>query len=155
MTSSVKTKLLLLLMISCSSVTGFDNLVSRLRYRNCAYVGGRWCTCPPFAEAAPGDLGLVVLPSREICIHGEKIDNGPLPDDPQAQREILSMVAMWFDPCTRTEIKWASRRCFRIQRIKLSQLRDMKSSHIHKFYLAFLSLDNKIAIPGTQNPISM
>ena len=135
---------------------GFDNMVSRiLRYQNGAYVGAQGFICPPFMGTAPGDLGLDVLPSREICIRGEKIDMGPLPDDPQTQHEILSIVAIWFDPCPHAKTKWASRRCFRTQQIRLSQLKDMKSSYVRKLYLACLYLKNKITILGTQNLISM
>ena len=123
MICSIKTTLSFLLIINVSSVMGFHDTVGLGLWPKMPRINRGRFTCPPFKETAPGQLGMVVLPSREVCIRGQKINNSPLPDDPQAQFEILESVASWFNPCTHKKTKLASRHCFRIQRTKLSQMK--------------------------------
>ena len=134
---------------------GFSDIIRSLKFQQMANNNGRGFKCPPFKETAPGELSMDVLPTGKICIRGQKLDNAPLPDDWQDQLQILIGVANWFRPCTQIETNLASRQCFKIQRLRLSQLKYRTVSFSRKFWLDFLQLKNKIRKEGTQNLISM
>ena len=44
-------------------------------------------------------LEMGVLPSREVCVLGEKLDNLILPPDFDSQFEVMTGIAIWFSPC--------------------------------------------------------
>ena len=43
-------------------------------------------------------LEMTILPSREVCVLGEKLKNIRLPDDASVF-EIMTGIAVWFSPC--------------------------------------------------------
>ena len=156
MICTIKTTVLFLLMITASSAVEdkkFHNILFShgLRYQP-HLNGGERVTCPPFMETAPGELGMVVLPSGEICVCGQMMADGrPLPDDPLSQLEILASYAIWFNPCTHTTTKLASQQCFRIGQFRLSQLKNAELSNLRYLTLAYLGRRNKASIHGTRN----
>ena len=52
----------------------------------------------PISRNLFNKLELVVLPNREICVLGEKINSLRLPY--QSEFEIMTGIAIWFSPCT-------------------------------------------------------
>ena len=85
-------------------------------------------TVPPVSIRLFKILDMVVLPSREVCVLGEKCKNYILPEDHQF--EILLSIAAWCFPCMSEPIHTKQRHCFKQ---KLSSIRSDENTKFQRF----------------------
>ena len=134
----------------------FSDMTDHILMRQQEMYGNRWTlACPPFKKTVIAMNGMVVLPNGEICIHGEKLDNAPLPDDTQARLEILAGIAHWFSPCSRFRTARMSLQCIKFRRAKLSMLKWMKITPPHEVYFKFAKFLQNGRMQGVQDVIVM
>jgi hypothetical protein len=67
-------------------------------------------TGPPVSTKLFTILDMVVLPSREVCVLGEKLKHYTLPNN--SQFEIMLSIAAWFFPCILEPINAKRSYCF-------------------------------------------
>ena len=94
----------------------------------------------PLSTKAFRNLGIAVLPNRQICVHGMKIANIMLPENPRTHFGIMTGIAIWFSPCIPAASKMKKKRCFKSQMMRLNKLDMMQVSSLHELVMKFLSL---------------
>ena len=70
-------------------------------------------SAPPVPPMLLKVLDIVLLPSREVCVLGEKLKNYILPEN--SQHEILLSIAAWCIPCMSRPIHTKRSHCFEQQ----------------------------------------
>ena len=83
---------------------------------------------PPVSTRLFKILDMVVLPSREVCVLGEKLKNYLLPED--SQFEILLSIAAWCFPCMSDPIHTKRKHCFEQ---KLNSIGSDKNTKFQRF----------------------
>ena len=88
-------------------------------------------TIIPVSVRSFSKLGLLVLPSREVCIVGQKLPKIILPNDPDSKFEIMTGIAIWFSPCIQRTTESKRDRCFTRQMKEFNKLdvNEVKSLH--------------------------
>jgi hypothetical protein len=71
----------------------------------------RQYTVVPLLTRLRNTLDMVVLPSREVCVLGEKVKNYILPEN--SQFETMLSIAAWCLPCISEAIHTKRRQCLK------------------------------------------
>ena len=123
------------------SLSPFDDSASlRKRDTSQSYVSVGPTRIIPLSTRMFRNVGMVVLPNHQICVHGMKIANVLLPDDRQTQFEIMTGIAIWFSPCIHAASEVKKEQCFKSQMTQLNKLDMMQVSSLHELVMKFLSL---------------
>lgn len=83
-------------------------------------------------------LGMMVLPSNELCIIGQKMDRIILPNDHTSQFEIMIGIAIWFSPCIHRTTQIKRKSCLTRQMKKFNSLELHKINTFSKFLTKFI-----------------
>ena len=89
-------------------------------------------TIIPVSVRAFSKLGLVVLPSREVCILGQKLPKIILPNDSGSQFEMMTGIAIWFSPCIQRTTQIKRKRCFTQQMKTFNSLEVNQVKSLHQ-----------------------
>ena len=154
----LRTAIAFLIIANFSSGNGFSDVgYFGRRHQHMMYDPRSQFGCPQFKDTFLDKIGVVLLPSGDVCVRGKKLRKAILSDDPWTQIQILKGIAIWFSPCNYAAAGTDVNQCVMSRRNVLSKLNTTNISSLHKLAMNSFgpNLLKKVHYQSIQDTITM